>query len=345
MEYISCTHPNKSNHINRFDRPYNFQSVIIAMKSIKKQLPNEEKFLKLSKNLYFGNTHYEAIPTIGGTGSYKLAMDFLSESYNEEHNTVHLPNTSNQLYSSKLPISTYDYLKNRKFDVNFLLESINKIPNDQIIVLQGNNNYNPTYNDWIKIISLCKSKNLFIIVNMMDLGLISGNIDDDKMVLNIMNSMIYPSLICTSYSKNFGLTERLGNLFFTGANNTQTQLIHDTLKRMTLPYTNSMNIVSTILDNKDLTNIWKYELNDIMNNINITRILLRSILENKLNKDFSDITSQQGMTYYSNLTIQQILEMRKHGIYIRDNGNISLTNINKMNIEYITNTWCKVIKN
>jgi aspartate/tyrosine/aromatic aminotransferase len=106
-----------------------------------------------------------------------------------------------------------------------------------------------------------------------------------------------------------------------------------------------MNIVSTILDNKDLTNIWKYELNDIMCNINITRILLRSLLENKLNKDFSDITSQKGMTYYSNLTIQQILEMRKHGIYIRDNGNISLTNINKMNIEYITNIWCKVIKN
>jgi aspartate/tyrosine/aromatic aminotransferase len=356
---------------DRTGQPYIFESVKKAKQQLDKKSVNFEylpmegdtEFLKLSKELYFGqSTHYDNVQTLSGTGSLKLAADFLAETFDRDNQVIHLPNPTwgnhSKIFSSAgLAISTYQYLNSdRKFYISNLLESINKIPNNQIILLHAcahnPSGYDPTPKQWEQIIRLCKSKNLYILIDFAYLGFASGNLKLDSCSLEIMNREKYPSLVCTSYAKNFGLySERVGNLFFTGTDDTETQLMKDTMKTIirrsySNPPANGSNIIKTILSDGILKDIWRQELHTITDHYIDIRNLLKTNLENKINKDFSDITNQCGMFYYSTLTPQQVLYMRSKGIYFPDDGRISLAAINKENIDYITDIWSSLsVKN
>jgi aspartate aminotransferase len=365
--------PNKINLIigayrTRNGKPFIFQSVQEAKNILERNFKDYEylpiegdtEYLSVSKKLYFNNkpTHYDNVQTLSGTGSLKLAADFLAESYNEDHNTVYLPNPtwgnhSNIFSSAKLATSTYTYLDdNRNFNFELLIDSIKKIPDNNIILLHAcahnPSGYDPSQLQWEEIIKLCKSKNLFILIDFAYLGFASGVPYQDSCVLEIMNRTKYPSLICCSYAKNFGLySERVGNLFFTGATSDETVMIKDMLKSIirksySNPPANGSNIIKTILGNEVLTNVWKNELYNITEHYRENRKMLREKLENTMNEDFSDITKQTGMFYYSKLTSPQVLQLREKGIYFPDDGRISLAGITGGNIDYIVKSWSEL---
>jgi aspartate/tyrosine/aromatic aminotransferase len=370
--------PNKINLIvgayrDRKGNPYVFESVKKAKQQLALKTSNnyeylpmegDLEFLKLSKELYFDgkNTHYDNVQTLSGTGSLKLAADFLAETYDINNQVIHLPdptwgNHSKIFSSSGLAVSYYNYLNpHRRFYVTHLLESIEKIPNGQIVLLHACSHnpsgYDPTPENWEDIIKLCKHKNLYILIDFAYLGFASGNLKRDSYVLQVMNRQKYPSLVCTSYAKNFGLySERVGNLFFTDYDEEDTKLIKDTLKSIirrsySNPPANGSNIIKTVLSDGILKDIWKEELLEINTHYKDIRKLLRSSLENKINRDYSDITYQCGMFYYSTLTPQQVLYMREKGIYFPDDGRISLAAINHENVGYITDIWASLsVKN
>ncbi len=347
--------------------PYIFNSVSSAKRIIGKKLYDYEylpiegdhEYLKLSKSLYFGDkTHYKNVQTLSGTGSLKLAADFLGQTYNQDYNTIYLPNPTwgnhtNIFTSSGLPVSNYQYLDtNRNFDIDLVLNSISKIPDNNIILLHAcahnPSGFDPSQMEWERIINLCKTKNLFIVIDIAYLGFASGIIKMDSILLDIINQSHYPSLICCSYAKNFGLySERVGNLFFCGDNEAQSEAINDTIKSIirrsySNPPANGSRLIKTILENEVLTNVWKNELFNITEHYREIRKNLKDNLENKLNKDFSDITKQTGMFYYSKLNKNDVLAMREKGIYFPDDGRISLAGINNENINYITDSWSQL---
>jgi aspartate aminotransferase len=348
--------------------PYIFESVKQAKNHIDRNFKDYEylpiegdtEYLKLSKNLYFSDkfTHYDNVQTLSGTGSLKLAADFLAETYNEDFNTVYLPNPtwgnhSNIFSSARLATSTYTYLdENKNFNFEIFINSIKKIPDNNIILLHAcahnPSGYDPSQVQWEEVIKVCKSKNLFIFIDFAYLGFASGVPSQDSYVLEIMNKEKYPSLVCCSYAKNFGLySERVGNLFFTGINDEETNMIKDTLKSIirksySNPPANGSNIIKTILGNEVLTNVWKNELYNITEHYRENRKMLKDKLENTLNKDFSDITNQTGMFYYSKLSSKQVLQLREKGIYFPDDGRISLAGITSQNIDYIVKSWSEL---
>lgn len=368
--FRASTHPDKINLIigayrDRENKPYVFDCVKRAAK-----IPNnyeyspiegDSEFLQLSKELYFGKqkTYYENIQTLSGTGALKLTADFLVDTYHENYNTVYLPNPTWGNHSaifqySGLPVSYYNYLDhNRTFNINNLAESIRKIPNNNIILLHAcahnPSGYDPSEEEWKDILNICQNKNLFIIVDFAYFGFSSGDLEKDSILVNLINKTQYPSIICCSYAKNFGLyNERVGNLFFTGNTNQETQLIKDTMKSIirksySSPPSNGANIIKNILKGPHLTAVWKYELKAINDHYTEIRNRLKTELENKTNKDFSDITKQSGMFYYSRLTPEQVLKMRDYGIFFPDDGRISLAGINAQNINYIINCYSKSI--
>jgi aspartate/tyrosine/aromatic aminotransferase len=365
--------PNKVNLIigayrTRQGKPYIFESVKQAKTILNKDFKDYEylpiegdnEYLKHSKNLYFANknTHYDNVQTLSGTGSLKLAADFLAQSYNENHNTVYLPNPtwgnhSNIFASSGLSTSIYTYLdKNRNFNIELLIDSIKKIPDNNIILLHAcahnPSGYDPSQIEWENIIKLCKSKNLFILIDFAYLGFASGIPNQDSYVLEIMNREKYPSLVCCSYAKNFGLySERVGNLFFSGQTDEDTSMIKDMLKSIirrtySNPPANGSNIIKTILGSNELSNIWKNELYEIGQHYIENRKMLKNKLENSLNKDFSDVVKQTGMFYYSKLTSPQVLQLREKGIYFPDDGRISLAGITQDNVDFVVKSWSEL---
>lgn len=370
LEYQRSLKTDKMNMIigayRQNDKPYIFDAVSQAKYYISTNAFNheylpitgDEKFNTLSTKLYFGNnTNFRAVQTLSGTGSLYLLSQLLSEIVKEEK-TIYIPNPTWEnhfkiFHSSQLSLSTYEYLqKDRSWSFAYLYNNVQKIPDSNIILFHGcahnPSGFDPTKEEWKSLIELCERKNMLILIDMAYLGFASGNIEKDSSILKIVNNKDYPVFVCSSYAKNFGLySERVGNLFFRGISNSQTSTINDILRSIirkiySSPPSNGSNIIKTILSNEKLNYMWLKELVNINNNYCGLRNNLRTQLENKLNNDFSDITKQKGMFWYSKLTKEQVELFKMQGIFMPQNGRISLSGFNESNISKFADIYAKL---
>lgn len=370
--YNKCNNPNKINLVigayrNKEGIPYIFQSVEKAKKYISLNNYNHEylpitgdnEYVELSKKLYLGNkTNLSGVQTLSGTGSLYLVAKLL-EQIVDPNKTIYLPNPTWDnhraiFHKSGLGLSSYEHiLPNRAWNFDFLYDRVKKIPDSNIILFHGcahnPTGYDPYYYQWKELIELCVKKNMLIIIDMAYFGFGTGDIIQDSGVLRLINNQDYPILVCSSYAKNFGLySERVGNLFFRGYNNGETAVINDILrteirKIYSNPPANGSHIVKTILSNDELYNLWKGELVDIATHYKSIRDNLKNKLENRLNEDFSNITKQKGMFWFSNLNTTQVEYLRSQDIYLPDNGRISLAGLNEFNIDKFVNQYSKAI--
>lgn len=349
--------------------PYNFNSVKKAEESLittglshdYEPIIGNPKFIDLTSNLYFGvesqKLCYRGLQTVGGTGALSLAASFMKRVFSNP--VVHVPNPTweNHIHifkNANVMVKQYSYLfpKNEKsishptnFDFSQLSESIKNIPNGEAVLLHGcaqnPTGYDLTSDQWNQLINVCISKQLYIIIDLAYLGFASGNIEKDRIVLTILKNYNYPSLVCTSYSKNFGLySERVGSIFVCGADNGETQQAHNVLKGLVrTSYSNppsfGSKIITKILETPELKCMWEHELLGINQRYVKMRHKLRTVLEEKLHIDFSSITNQTGMFWYAreHLTSAQILAMRNEGIFFLENGRISIAGINNENFD------------
>jgi aspartate/tyrosine/aromatic aminotransferase len=341
--------------------PYIFDSVSKAIKLLEPKknfeylpITGDQEYNERSKALYFGSndTQYGGVQSLSGTGALRLAGDLISQTTDEKTIYVSNPTWGNHsaIFSSAgLNVRYYPYLsKNHKFCFDNLLASVSQIPRNSCILLHACA-HNPTgydlaYWQWNELVKMCILKNLQIVVDMAYLGFASGDLQKDLALLNILKSTDYPSIVCTSYAKNFGLySKRVGNLFYKGNTTAETENMTDALRLIirtnySSPPSDGSDIVKTILGSDELRTIWENELRDIAKRYSTIRTQLRTLMETKANRDFSAITSQTGMFYYGAAEISegQALFMRSHDIYFLDNGRISLAGLNDTNIERFT---------
>jgi aspartate aminotransferase len=371
--YNICPNKNKINLVigayRTFDgKPFVFSSVETAKRQninkFHEYLPitGDTEFINLSKKLYFNNhkTDFLGVQTLSGTGSLYLLAQLFREIINDSKTTIYLPNPTwnnhyNIFHTSGLNLSTYDHVYNKTWNFEYLYDNVKKIPDSNIILFHGcahnPTGYDPMYHEWLKLVELCKNKNLLMIIDMAYLGFASGDIEKDAALLKIVDNYVFPTFVSTSYSKNFGLySERVGNLFFRGNTQQETTEINDILqsvirKMYSNPPSNGSNIVKTILENNTLYDSWLYELKLINDQYYRTRQYLKIKLENELNKPFNDITLQKGMFYYSNLTKEQVEKLREKNIFMPDNGRISLSGLNRHNIDTFIDEFVRVKHN
>jgi aspartate aminotransferase len=346
--------------------PYIFQSVEKAKKNIlangHEYLPitGDSAYVELSKDLYFrGNNNFLGVQSLSGTGSLYLMSQLLKQIADNDK-TIFLPNPTwenhfNVFHNSGLALSTYNYLQpNGKWNCQYLYDNIKKLPDSNFILFHGcahnPTGYDPYHSEWIDLIDLCVKKNMCMLIDMSYLGFASGNIDEDSGILRILKNKDCPSFVGISFAKNLGLySERVGSLFFRGYDDKDTVVINEILKTIirktySNPPSNGSSIVKTILSNEELRNIWFIELENISKHYLSIRKELRTKLENELNCDFSDITSQKGMFYYSNISVEKVESLRSHAIFLPDNGRISLAGLNTTNIDKFIKVFSKVVK-
>jgi aspartate aminotransferase len=358
--FNACTDKNKINLVIGAYRtpsgnPYIFESVEKAKKTIlsngHEYLPitGDNTYIELSKKLYFGGeTNFSGVQSLSGTGSLYLVAQMLKETV-DNNKTIFLPNPTwenhfNVFHSSGLGLSTYNHLRpNKTWNWKYFYDNIKKLPNSNIVLFHGcghnPSGYDPSFSEWFDLINLCVRKNMLMIIDMAYLGFASGNIVEDSQVLRLVNNQDYPVFICTSYAKNFGLySERVGNLFFRGYNQQDTNDMNDILRTIirkiySNPPSNGSSIIKTILSNEELRNIWFIELENIVKHYKSIRNELKIKLENKMNSDFTDITKQRGMFYYSKLSVEQVEYLRNKAVFLPDNGRISLAGLNETNMD------------
>lgn len=299
------------------------------------------------------------IQTLGSCGALYLSANTISQL--TPNATVWISNPSwenhDSIFKRYTKISKYTYSPSNKHLVNLDLikQDLSKAKEDDYVLLQVCC-HNPTGIDlsidqWKELAKFIKSKNLNVIFDFAYQGF-SENINLDAHPIHIFSQYLDTIIIANSFSKNMGLyNERIGGLTLLFKDSFKQKNWLDAIKKCirttyTVPSIHGQKIVSKILNNSNLYKLWSEELSIIKEEINKKRSLLFLNLEK--HKIFDLILShqkQKGMFLLLNLDSKQIKELRnKYGIYLMDNGRISVSSINEENVDYICKSFSVVMR-
>lgn len=352
-----------------FGRPFILECVRKAqLKQLDKDLEYAPidgltSFITATQKLAFGYNseiikRTATVQTLSGTGSLRLGAEFLR--HNIKDKLVYIPNPTwpnhkNILEHAGLKWLSYDYYNKKTNSINFesIKESIKNAQFGSVILFHAcahnPTGADPNLNQWRQLSNICKEKGHIIWFDSAYQGFASGDTTKDSESYNLFINDGHNIMLSQSYAKNMGLYGmRVGALSVITANQDEKKKVQDNLKSIIRPiYSNppieGARIVSEIINNEELNNLWKREIKIMSDRIINMRKELRNRLEQN-NNDWSHITNQIGMFCYTGLTNEQVNKLiNNYNIYLTSDGRISMAGLNMSNIEYVSESIKKVL--
>jgi aspartate/tyrosine/aromatic aminotransferase len=331
-----------------------------------KPIDGDPAYAKAVQQLMFGANH-EVLASgrvatahcPGGTGSLRVAGEYIANNHKGASIWVSDPtwaNHANIFESAGLTVKTYAYFDAATNGLNFdaMLASIKQIPAGDVILLHGcchnPTGVDPTPAQWQQIGEVLAANGVIALLDFAYQGFGLG-LEEDAQGLLALAQPGREMLICSSFSKNFGLyNERTGALTVVAKDaDAATKVMSQIKKLIRANYSNppahGAAVVSTILNDAALTEQWKQELADMRNRINGMRTLFVETLKAKgVTRDFEFIKQQLGMFSFSGLTKDQVGELKtKHGVYIVGSGRISVAGMTPSNMDYLCESIAAVL--
>ena len=299
------------------------------------------------------------VQTPGGTGGLRVAADFLAERFPTARMWCSTPTWANHpsvFAAAGLDVQYYAYLAADGTSLDFpaMLADLEQIPAGDAVCLHGcchnPTGVDPTPAQWEQISQVIQQKKLLPLVDFAYQGFGQG-VDEDADGLRQVVATGVDALICSSFSKNFGLySERIGALTAVAstpaaAAATQSHLKVSVRTNYSNPPQHGGAIVSEVLASKELTAMWLEELGEMRARIQKMRQMFVEQMKQRCpERDFSFIARQQGMFSYSGLTRLQVDELRnKHSIYIVNSGRINVAGINERNLRPLCDAIASVL--
>jgi len=338
---------------------------ILEQESTKGYLPmtGEPVYCAKVQELLFGENH-EIISAKraataqcpGGTGALRVAGDYINKVHPGAKIWLSNPTWANHntiFEAAGLECKSYSYRdpKSNGLDFEALCASIKTIPKGDVILLHGcchnPTGIDPTPEQWSVIGDLLAAQGVLPLVDFAYQGLADG-IEEDRAGLLELCKKVKQMLVCSSFSKNFGLyRERTGALTLVADSAEQAATVMSQVKlRIRYNYSNPPShggqIVATVLSDPKLKAQWIEEVAGIRNRINEMRHLFVKTLKDKgVAQDFSTIIEQRGMFSFSGLTKEQVEKLRtQYSIYIVGSGRINVAGMTPDNMDRL----CEAIK-
>ncbi len=301
-----------------------------------------------------------AAQTPGGTGALRVAADFIRQSFPQARVWLSQPTWPNHpkiFAAAGVPVQSYPYYDAARFalDEDAMFESLSAIPEGDVLLLHGCC-HNPTGVDlqprhWEAIAQIAHARRLLPLVDFAYQGFGDG-LEQDAKGLRILCEHVDELLICSSYSKNFGLYgERVGALtVISGAPESAASVVSQIKQCIRANYSNpplhGAAIVARVLESPELQAAWQQELADMRDRIHgLRQAFARTMTELDSPVDFGFIVNQQGMFSFSGLSPQQVERLRKeHSIYIVRNGRINVAGMNQQNLPTVCRAIVAVIQ-
>lgn len=302
------------------------------------------------------------LQTPGGTGAVRVAAEFLASQCGfisgEARTQIFLPTPTwanhNAIFASAgLPVETYRYLGSdrRSLDFDGLIEDIESKtrPGDAILLHACCHNptgVDPSTEQWHLLANAIKDRGLLPVIDFAYQGFGDG-LEEDATGMNAVLSKCDEAIVCSSYSKNFGLySERIGAISLVGRNADAAAACQTQLKRLVRSnYSNPPRhggaIVATILNDADLTSQWKAELTTMRTRIHALREkFVRTMQSVAPEHDYGFLLQQKGMFSFSGLNQMQVDQLRsEHGVFIVGSGRINVAGMKEDRMEWL----CKAI--
>ncbi len=301
------------------------------------------------------------LQTPGGTGAVRLAGDFLADQMSPIRVWMSSPTWANHqsiFNAAGLATDNYRYLTADKTRLDFesMCEDLRTktTPGDAVLLHACCHNptgIDPTPEQWKEIAEIFAERRLMPVIDFAYQGFGDG-IEEDAVGVRTMLARVDEALICTSFSKNFGLySERVGAMVLVAATSGQAKAAHSQLKRLVRAnYSNPPRhggaIVATILSDDKLTSQWRGEVDEMRNRITRLRHdFVAGMKATGVERDFSFLLDQKGMFSYSGLTPMQVDELRHtHGIYIVGSGRINVAGMSENRMDQLCDAVAKVIQ-
>ena len=318
------------------------------------------------KKLLFGDNNsilsentLVTVQSLGGTGALRVGAEMLKTFSPNSTIAISDPSWENHrsiFESVGLKVVTYPYYDNSKKKIKHteFLDKLITLPEQSTIILHACC-HNPTGLDlknsqWNEVLSVMEEKNHIPFLDIAYQGFKDG-IDEDAEIIRRFVSRIRPTFVASSFSKSLSLYgERVGALSIATNSNSESEKVLSHLKKIVRsnysnPPTYGQYLVTEVLTDKNARIQWNEELNTMRNRIKATRVALVELLkDNNKSRDFSFITSQNGMFSFSGLNEIEVTKLRNDfGIYIVNSGRICIAAINENNIDYVASSISSVI--
>jgi len=326
-------------------------------------IPGAPAYSKAVQELVFGKgskIFAATAHTPGGTGALRVAGDFLKKF--KPYAKVWVsdptwPNHNGVFGASGLPVGKYPYYDSQSRSLNFagMLASMKAMSPGDIILLHACC-HNPsgidlTAEQWKQIAVAVRENELFPLVDFAYQGLGRG-LEEDAEGVRILAAAIAEMIICSSFSKNFGLyNERVGAVTIKGATQETVDKAFSHVKIVirqiySNPPSHGGAIVATIMNSPELRKEWEGEVAEIRQRIKQMRELFVTTLKAKgIKQDFSFLTHQYGMFSFSGFNDERVRTLReKYGIYIVGGGRINVAGMTKANMDTLCTAIAEVLK-
>ena len=287
--------------------------------------------------------------TPGGTGALRIAADFIAKQTNAKRVWVSnpsWPNHKNVFTAAGLEVREYAYYDAATHDLDFdaLLNSLSAAQAGDVVLFHGcchnPTGIDPTTEQWKTLAELSLKKGWLPLFDFAYQGFGNG-LEEDAQGLRIFAASHQELIVCSSYSKNFGLyNERVGAFTLVAANATVAETAFSQAKatiraNYSNPPAHGAAVVATILGNSELRAQWEQELAEMRQRIHKMRQLFVDTLREKGAKgDFSFIIRQNGMFSFSGLSKDQVIRLREEfGVYAVNSGRVNVAGMTTSNMQ------------
>lgn len=300
------------------------------------------------------------ISTPGGTGSLRVAAEFIKSCNSEATIWVSNPTWANHqglFTAAGVEVKAYPYYdyETKSLDFDGMLNALSYTkPGDTVLLhacCHNPSGMDLTQEQWQAVTELAKDRGFTPLIDMAYQGFGQG-LDEDAYGPRLMAQELDELLLCSSCSKNFGLyRERIGGFTLIAkdsntANVSLSVALSVVRSIYSMPPAHGAALVSTILSSEELTAQWHQELAVMRERIAFNRkSLVEKLKENGVERDFSFITRQSGMFSFLGITQEQVATLiNDYSIYMVDSSRISIAGINPSNVDYLAKSIASVIK-
>ncbi len=299
--------------------------------------------------------------TPGGTGALRVAADFLGAAFGGSRvwlSTPTWPNHPAVFASAGIAVESYPYLAadGKSLDFQAMMDAIETGGKVGDVLLLHGCCHNPTGVDltesqWEDLAELSAQRGMLPLIDFAYQGFGCG-LDEDRAALKAISVQHEEFMICSSYSKNFGLYgERIGALIAVAPEASAKVNLQSNIKRAVRcnysnPPKHGAAIVAAILDSAELRAEWEDELSQMRARIHSTRSdFVDAMKQRDCDVDFSFLLQQNGMFSFSGLTPMQVDWLKnERGVYIVGSGRINVAGISARNLDYFADAVLEATK-
>ncbi len=297
----------------------------------------------------------------GGTGALRIAAEFMRRQLSIKKIHVSNPTWANHhsIFSQAgLEVASYAWFdaQNNALDWTGLQADLANVQAGEAVLLHGcchnPTGIDPTAEQWQQLADQLAGRGILVVFDFAYQGFGAG-VDEDAFSLRTFAQAFDELLVCSSFSKNFGIyNERTGAISLIGKNAEQARTAFSQVRTLiraiySNPPAHGIQVVQGILSSTELRSQWLAELAEMRQRIQQMRSdFVAGLVAQGIKQDFSFIAQQNGMFSFSGLTLEQVNRLRdEHGVYIVGNGRISVAGMTPSNLPPLCTAIAQVLAN